>query len=143
MGTEIALPPGDPMKSFEEKVIEKLRTDIGDMIPDDVLAGLVQKAVEEQFFKPVIQRDQYERIASEKPSWFVQEVVKVAEPVLKEYVKKHIGNWEGEITKAVHDFLKEENLLLMVMAAMRQQTLEQIEEVTSRLIDRYRQGGGF
>ena len=40
-----------PMQSFEEKVKERLTKDIGDLIPDEALVAMIERATEDCFFK--------------------------------------------------------------------------------------------
>ncbi len=52
----------DPLSEFQKRISEKLRDDIGNMMPDEVLKEMVNRALEEQFFKAILPtRDQWGR----------------------------------------------------------------------------------
>ena len=49
---EIVKTSSNPMEAFQTRVLEKVREDIGKMLPDEVVEGLVKRAIDEQFFQP-------------------------------------------------------------------------------------------
>ena len=49
---------------FQAKVVERLRDDIRDLLPEEVLKELVTRAVEHEFFKP---REIYQNSYSSQP----------------------------------------------------------------------------
>ena len=121
MSTDIATNQ-NPMDQFRERVTEKLKRDIGEMLPDDVLQQLTQRAVDEQFFT--------ERRAPNprgygsdvfKPPWFVDEVAKVAEPIIRESVQKFIDERTADIEAGVQKFLSDQNLTLLTVGMLTQQ----------------------
>lgn len=103
-----------PMETFQNRVMDKIRADIGEMLPDDVVAGLVQKAIDQQFFQPRTVEVGYRNV--ERPSWFVEEVAKLAQPILKEKIDQAFLDRKDEIDKAVTDFLSKENLTLLMVS---------------------------
>ncbi len=111
-----------PLASFQNKVAKKLRKDIGDMLPDGALAELVQRAVEDQFFNErVVDRGGFNG-REIIPSWFVSEVAKIAEPVIKKHVEKYVADNEATIRKAVDQYLTDANLTLVAIAALQDAT---------------------
>jgi hypothetical protein len=115
-----------PMQTFEEKVKARLKETIADMLPDEALAGLVQKAVDEQFFKRRQIKDDYGRIKSESPSWFVQEVARLAEPLIKEHVAAAFAGRKSEIEDAIKQFVSDQNLMLIMFAYLSRQTEQSV-----------------
>lgn len=130
---EVAKAGRDPMMDFQDKVIEKLRSDFGEMLPDEVVDGLVQRAIDEQFFKPIKVPRQYGE-PDERPSWFVSEITKLGEPILRrmlaDYMKKH----EGEIKKAIEKFIDQQNLTLLAVVAMQNATRQDIGELAELIV---------
>jgi len=115
----------DPMQTFQEKVVEKLRGDIGEMLPDEALVKLVERAVDEQFFKERTVYVQYGN-DTKKPSWFVEAIGEVATPLIKKTVEQYVADHEDVIKKALEDYLTEHNLTLLMVAAISQNMSSEI-----------------
>jgi hypothetical protein len=125
---------GDPMKAFQDRVLEKLRTDIGAMLPDEALSGLVAKAVEDQFFKKRPKSFNYRGDPETwEASWFVAEVTKVAEPLIQSHIKRYVTENAETIRKAVDEFLSTQNLMLVTTSAIHMQTQQQIFETARQI----------
>jgi hypothetical protein len=132
--------PGNPMDEFQARVVEKLRADIGAMLPDDALAGLVQRAIEEQFFKKrkVQEGSSYHRTEREIPSWFVEEAAKIATPLIETLVREYVANNKDQIKAAINEFLQSQHLLLLAMSAIRVETSSDIMEAAVRAAEQVR-----
>lgn len=78
-------------QSFEEKMRERLRQSMGDLMPDAVLAGIVARGIEEAFFKNRHEPTQSWRSEPEYPSWLVQYLQKEMRTRTEEHVKKWIS----------------------------------------------------
>ena len=104
-----------PMQSFEEKVKGKLKETIADMLPDEALQALVQKAVEETFFKRRSTQDRNGYTREEKP-WFVEEVAKLAEPIIQAQAQRAFEANKERVEEAVAKFIDQQNIA-MIMAA--------------------------
>ena len=130
----------DPMQTFQDKVVKKLRTDIGEMLPDDALAKLAQRAVDEHFFKERANKDSYGHVREREPSWFVEEVAKIADPLIKKAVAQWVADHEDQIEKAVVDYLSEQNLTLVAVAAMQAATMDQFSQMASQIVQQIKQG---
>lgn len=84
-----------PQQSFEESIKERLRDDIGKFMPDDVLKGLVDKAIQDLFFKRYKETSGYHSV--EEPSWF----------------EKHLGDLlKVEVTKIFQDYIEQNKVKL-------------------------------
>lgn len=94
-----------PMQDFEQKVKERLAKDIGNLIPDEALKNLVERSVEETFFKTrtVAKTNGYG--TQEIPSAFQQEVGKLVQPSFEKAVKKWMKDNDERIGKEINDFL--------------------------------------
>lgn len=99
----------DPMADFRAKLQQRVRDDIRELLPADAVAALVEDAVKKEFFQPRRVRKDYGR-DEERPSWFVEEVVKAAEPILREAVNKYIAEHPATVDKAIAEFLDQNRL---------------------------------
>lgn len=135
MGTDVDV-QRDPMEDFRHRVKEKLKADIGEMMPDAALNELVRRAVDETFFQPRVVKDSYGRIESSKPGWFVEEVTKVASPMLAAAVNKYVNDNEETIKKAIVEFTTQQNLMLLTIAAMRSGMLQDISTIADEVVAR-------
>jgi hypothetical protein len=119
------------MSAFRERVLEKLRADLGSLMPEEALAGLVQQAVQDQFFKERrIPQGNYSADRVE-PSWFVAEVAKLTTPMIREQVLAWVAGNKPLLEETIKKFLADESLLLLAIAAMREATTQQIFEAAN------------
>jgi hypothetical protein len=125
-----------PMQTFEEKVKNRLKETIADMLPDDALAALVQRAVDEQFFKERVYGDQYNR--KTYPSWFVEEVADLAKPIIEEHIARAFEERKDEIKKAIDGYIASENLTLLMVAAMSQKLSADLFAHAEGIVNRLR-----
>ena len=114
MSTAVAAPK-DPMADFQAKLQERVRNDIRDLLPEDAVAALVQKAIEQEFFKPrQVPTGRWTGDTKEGPSWFVQEIASAAKPIMEQAVAKFLEEHRDVIDKAVADFLDRQNLAFTI-----------------------------
>lgn len=130
----------DPMQEFRARVLEKLRADIGSMLPDEALTGLVNEAVKEQFFTRIPTSFNYRGDPDAfKPSWFVQEVAKIGEPIISAHIEKWLKDSEAIIGEAVKKFVTDQNLLLLMMGAMRAASQNELHDLANAICQRIKQ----
>jgi hypothetical protein len=112
MGNEI-----ETSKAFQERVFEKIRADIGNLMTDAELKSLLDQAMRRAFFEPVKVRDGY-RDYDKEPVFVVmvrdlmRDRVKAAVDVWMEENKELVSSKIGEalkagIAEAVFDHLRE------------------------------------
>jgi hypothetical protein len=89
-------------QSFQEKIGDRLRSDIGDLIPDDALAEMVNKAINDMFFTPK-EGNPGGYHSAKLPSWFQDEVEKVLHSEMQKHIKKWVHANEYEIESAVKE----------------------------------------
>lgn len=137
MGSEVTKPM-TPMEDFQFRVVEKLKVDIGSMLPDEVLQGLTQKALNETFFQPRVMGEGWNK--KESPSWFVEEVTRLAKPLLEAEVKRFVDENQEVLKTALNTFLTQNNLMLVaishlegVSATHMRNLVTAINEVSQRL----------
>jgi len=99
MGTEIVV-----QKSFEEKMKERIKESIGELITDEELCKLVDRAVEEVFFK---ERTKSGRNTWESPKYeppFLHEIIKeLLNPIVDKYVSNFIDKHPQEVMNAIKE----------------------------------------
>lgn len=93
-------------KTFEEKMKDRIKESIGDLIGDDDLKKLLDAAMHDVFFKPSkIRVNSYDY--KEGPS-FLQEIVKEEmEAKVRDVVKEYVNTHEDEVNKIINDVVSE------------------------------------
>lgn len=106
----------NPMEEFQSRVLEKLKTDIGALMPDEALKSLVNKAVDGLFFQPtkVKERVGYQEQWVDGPSWFQTEVSRQIGPLLKAEVAEQVATQAETIKEIVLDAVERDRLMLLV-----------------------------
>jgi len=89
-------------QTFEEKLSERIKKDIGDLIPDEDLQEVVKKAMDKAFFHEKINYDNYNREKSREMPWIVNHVKSLTEERIDAAIKK----WIAENDKAVNEMVK-------------------------------------
>lgn len=64
-------------EDFQGLMVERLRADVGKLIPDEKLAELVEQVIQKMFFTRKETTSEYGSRISEEPSWFEVEVEKL------------------------------------------------------------------
>lgn len=122
----------DSMAKFKEDLSSKLRENIRDLLPEDVIADLVQTAIKEEFFTgEKIRRGLYSDEFETRPSWFVQQVTQEATPIVNEYVKQFIADRSDLIEQAIDSFLTENVLILKVTDVLTQKLTDAVDFLVS------------
>jgi len=88
--------------SFEKTLSERIKKDIGELIPNDVLAGIVSKAIQKAFFEErKIEGRFYGQDKTEVP-WLVE----LAKELLADDVKKQVVKWFADNNEVVKEQVK-------------------------------------
>ena len=96
MSTELT-----PQQSFQSKMEERIRKDIGELMPDDALADIVSKAVEKAFFEErLVSGGIYNRDTTEPP-WMVSIVKELVETRVESAVKHWIMENEKQVKQMI------------------------------------------
>ena len=115
-----------PMDDFQAQVISRLRDDIRDLLPEAALAELVKRAVDETFFQER-KTDRGYGSYTTRPSWFVEEVTRAAQPMLERAVRDFIASREDVIKQAIDKFLTQERLSVLMAGRLSELLSEQFE----------------
>lgn len=96
-----------PMQSFEEKIKDKLTKDIGDLIPDDALKVLVEKATQDVFFKDQrIEPKERFSSATYKDSVFKEIVKELLAERMDSAIREFINDNREEMSRQLRDFVE-------------------------------------
>ncbi len=98
MSTDIA-----PTKAFEERMFEKIRDQMGDLMTDDDLRKLVGAAMQKAFFEPRVQPGNGYGSPTTLPPLFVA----LIEKQMTEAVRAAVSQWVADHPEEVAKVLKE------------------------------------
>jgi len=88
-------------KTFEQRMIDKVKNDIGDLITNEELSKIVAKAMDEIFFAKKVEKDYYGNIKSSKPA-LVEDMVKdLMKPEVEKAVEHYISEHKEEISEMI------------------------------------------
>ena len=102
-----------PQQTFEEKIKDRIRADIGDLIPDEMLREMVKRSLEDFFFKDTEHQKTYGGI-EKRPGWFHNFLKGRLERRLDKMIYRHIvNNGQQMIALIEADFIKEAPRIIM------------------------------
>src|SRR5579859_7631864 len=100
MSDQTVEPVKTPQQRFEESIRDRLRADIGTLMPDEVLASLVERAVKDMFFTRRERQDRWNHTEI-LPSWFEEACANQLRQVIDAYTKAYFETHRNEIMEAV------------------------------------------
>lgn len=90
-----------PQQSFEEKVIDRLREDIGELIPDEVLADMVNKCMKKLFFTgKEVKNNWGQHVRTEPPL-----IEKTVKELMSQHVDSQVGRWLADNRDQVRELI--------------------------------------
>lgn len=89
-------------KAFQERVFEKIRADIGNLMTDDELKSLLNAAMQKAFFEPTRRTDSYQRTTDEPPVF-----VTLTRGLMQDRVSSAIEKWINEHPEEVNKIIRE------------------------------------
>jgi hypothetical protein len=97
------------MSEFEAKLKDRIRTDIAELIPDEVLAEMIKAVINEQFFKPRETCENpnapiYQQRWKESPPWLLE----VVQPLIKTQIDAHVTGWAQENSEKIAEMVRAE-----------------------------------
>lgn len=113
--------PGGPMAALQQKLAEKIRADIGELLPEELVREMVAQEARAFFFEPTVVRtvDSYGReTKATTPSAFQVVVRELALPMIEQAVKAEVNARAKEIDKAIREAIVGESSHLLVAAAV-------------------------
>lgn len=126
MTNEIATPSSDPMKDFQEKVSKKVREDIANLLPEEAIKALFDKAIDDIFFKATPElRNSYNNVTQKaEPSWFHKALVESAKPLIEAEIKRRVDEFKPEIEAVVKEHLTQQQLILTSASVVTKLTID-------------------
>lgn len=92
-------------KNFQEKMFEKIRDQMGDLLTDEDLKRLVNTAVQKAFFEPRTQKSPGGWHDVTLPPLFIETITDELKPRMEEAAKEWIKNHPDEVSKAINDVI--------------------------------------
>lgn len=94
-----------PQQSFQKKLEDRIRENIGELMPDEALQEIVAKAVQKAFFDPVIKTDRYGHTnSSQEPPWMVTLTREILEKQTGEAVRKWFADNPEKVEKLIEEY---------------------------------------
>jgi hypothetical protein len=93
-------------KSFQEKMQDRIRDSIGDLISEEELKTLIDRGMEEAFFKGKVIKDSYGRVQREELPLIHQMVNDHIKPIVEQEVAKYIDNNREQVAEIVQQTLE-------------------------------------
>ena len=90
-------------QNFEEKMRNRIRESIGELIDDETLKKLIKVATEDVFLKPRIEGTIYHK--EEKPSFLCELIKELLSEKVKEAVDEYINNHPEEVAKTIKEVI--------------------------------------
>ena len=87
-------------KTFEERMKDRIKDSIGDLITDEDLTKLVNRGIDDVFFKKVVVRDGY-RDAKELPSLMESIVKELLEEKVRLFAQQYVRTHEKEVLETL------------------------------------------
>lgn len=135
MGTELT-----PQQTFEQKISDRIRADIGELMPDEVLKGIVGRAMEKAFFAETVTSDRYGHRETKPP--LVAEIIK---ELLETKVRKATLEYLHENDEKVQEMLDErlsKGLVSAVVQSFDWVFKDALVSLQDDISNRIRHGGG-
>ena len=94
-------------QTFEEKLGERIKKDIGDLIPDADLQAIVKKAMHKAFFHEKVIYDNYHREISREMPFIIDHVKSLIEERVDKQIKTWMADHDKDIMKMINDKIEE------------------------------------
>jgi hypothetical protein len=106
--SESSLAPS-ALSDFETKLKDRIRADIAELIPDEVLAEMIKQTINEQFMQTrrICENpdaSSYYQRWKESPPWLLE----VIQPLLKDQIDAHIRAWAQENSEKITEMVRSE-----------------------------------
>ena len=137
-----------PMQSFEEKVKERLTKDIGDLIPDEALVAMIERATEDCFFKEQKETtgSGYNTSTNYKNSVFVDLVKQLLTERMDNAIRGWIDDNQELMAKELKSFIETnaEEAVIKGIVSMFQLPFESMKsQIQSEIINKFNQHGMY
>lgn len=118
--SHIQFPETIMTKTFQERMFEKVRDQISDLMTKDDLKNLVDLSIKKAFFEPAETKDRWGNTIHNNESIFITLIRKEMEPKVKEAIKKWLSEHPEDVENAI------DNALAKGMFGLIQQHIETV-----------------
>lgn len=128
-----------PQELFQDKLCQRLRADIGDLLPDEALKKLVDETIQRTFFTRG--SGQYGRT---EDSWFEKEVKSLMKPLLEAQIQEYMKVSQQKIIKQCVDTMTEQAPLIIggwFATVLNNQTYNMEESISNVITQALRRKG--
>lgn len=119
-------------KTFQERMFERIREQMGELMTEDDLKTLVDSAMQKAFFDPAYETDRYGNSIRMKDSVFVNLLRKEMELKVTEAIKTWLAEHPEEVAKAIDDTIAK-GMLGLIHQHIETVTMQPMMELADRL----------
>jgi hypothetical protein len=107
--SDSSLAKSSAMSEFEAKLKDRIREDIAELIPDEVLAEMIRKTINDQFMqtRKICENpdaSSYYQRWKESPPWLLE----VVQPLIKTQIDAHVTGWAQENSEKIAEMVRAE-----------------------------------
>ena len=129
--------PRDPMAEFQAQVFDKVRDAIGELAPEEMIATLVEKAINQAFFEPVaIKADRYGSGSHVKESRLALMIRERLEPIVRKRVEIEMESRKKDIEKIIDACLEEHKIVVKTVEAITEALVSELAQLRIDLTQR-------
>lgn len=123
-------------QAFQERMFNRIREQMGDLMTDDELKALLDSAMQKAFFEERVLRDSYGNVRESKPPYFVELVQKELQNKVQVAAQEWMANNPETVEKLIQETIAKgmANLVLDYLSQQAQTPLYTFaNELRSRL----------
>jgi hypothetical protein len=129
-----------PQQKFEEKLQDRIRNDIGELVPDEVLSELIQRSINRIFFeeRPIKREHGYNASTEYLPAKFEQFVEDAMAPMLRDAAEDWIADNADKVREMIDSVLlsNADRLVLETMQRIMSQPVNlMFDQYNQRLLE--------
>lgn len=125
--------------SYQEKVLQRIREQLGDLLTDEDLKKLVEAAVKDTFFTKRETKDSYGSLRESKPPI----IIELLNELLADQVKQQVSVWLKENPEAVTNAIKEvtaNGIGIMLLKVLESSIQGQLDSFRCNLLSQLQNG---
>lgn len=94
-------------KTFKERMMERIRKDIGKLMTNEELQQIVEEGVKKAFFEERETRDSYGYSRGKEEAWIVKELRELLKDEIEKLVKEEFDNQKEVVMEKINEVVKE------------------------------------
>lgn len=122
-------------KPLAERIYDRVKDQLGDMVTDDDLRPLIDRAMQDAFFTPRIKKDIYDRIVEHKPPYLVEMIGQA----INARVQERVDEWfttHPEVAAQAIEAVIAKGLLRVTIERLEAKMAEPLYQMTQALRDK-------